>query len=95
MESKNVIILSVWTFFTVTDIGLFWTGERYVGGIGGPYVAGVFLFFVALIFTAWVASWAPESKKQEIQLTNELESIKSKLDELAEEIQVIKKAIEE
>ena len=61
MKSKNLIILCVWIFVLVISVALFWVGESYVAGIGGPFVTAVFLFFVALIFTSAVAFWSPES----------------------------------
>ena len=51
MESRNLIIASVWTFVLVISVLLFWVGESYVAGIGGPYIASVLLFFVALVFS--------------------------------------------
>jgi hypothetical protein len=51
MESKNLIIAFVWIFVLVITVGLFWVGESYVAGIGGPFVASVFLFIVAIIFS--------------------------------------------
>jgi len=51
MESKNLIIAFVWIFVLVISVLLFWVGESYVAGIGGPFVASVFLFVVALIFS--------------------------------------------
>jgi len=60
MESKNLIIIFVWIFVLVISISLFWGGESYVAGIGGPYVASVSLFIIALIFSAVVLQ---EAKK--------------------------------
>jgi hypothetical protein len=51
MESKNLIIAFVWIFVIIISIALFWVGESYVAGIGGPFIASAFLFFVALIFS--------------------------------------------
>ncbi len=52
MESKNLVIAFVWIFVLVISAASFWVGESYVAGIGGPYVASVFLFVVALISSA-------------------------------------------
>jgi len=52
MESKNLIITFVWIFVLIISISLFWVGESYVAGIGGPFVASVLLFIVALVFSA-------------------------------------------
>ena len=94
MESKDLMILFVWIFVLVVTVGLFWTGEQYVAGIGGPYVAGVFLFFVALIFTGAVVFWSPEKKEPETGLVSELQNIRSRLDELTREVEETKKTIE-
>ena len=60
MESKNLIIGFIWIFVLVISVALFWVGESYVAGIGGPYVASVLLFIIALIFSAVVLQ---ETKK--------------------------------
>jgi len=54
MESKNFVVAFVWIFVLVISVALFWVGESYVAGIGGPFVASVLLFIVALIFSAVV-----------------------------------------
>ena len=51
MESRNLIIAFVWTFVLVISVMLFWFGESYVAGIGGPFVASALLFVIALIFS--------------------------------------------
>ena len=65
MESRNLIVLFVWIFVLVISVMLFWVGESYVAGVGGPFVAAVFLFIVALIFTGAVVFWRPEKKEPE------------------------------
>jgi len=52
MESKNLMIAFVWIFVLVISVATFWVGESYVAGIGGPYIASVLLFIVALISRA-------------------------------------------
>ena len=52
MESEHLVIAFVWIFVLVVSVATFWVGESYVAGIGGPYVASVLLFIVALIFSA-------------------------------------------
>ena len=52
MESKNLIIAFVWIFVLVISVAVFWVGESYVAGIGGPFVASFLLFIIALIFSA-------------------------------------------
>ena len=54
METKNLIIAFVWIFVLIISVALFWVGESYVAGIGGPFIASVFLFIVALIFSSVV-----------------------------------------
>ena len=54
MESKNLVIAFVWIFVLGTSVAVFWVGESYVAGIGGPFVASVSLFIVALMFSAVV-----------------------------------------
>ena len=51
MESKNLIIAFVWIFVLIISVALFWVGESYVAGIGGPFVASFVLFIIALIFS--------------------------------------------
>ena len=51
MDSRNLIITFVWIFVLAVSISLFWVGESYVAGIGGPFIASVFLFVVALAFS--------------------------------------------
>ena len=60
MESKNLIIAFVWIFVIVISVAIFWVGESYVAGIGGPFVASIILFIVALAFSAVVL----QAKKQ-------------------------------
>ena len=54
MESKNLVVAFVWTFVLVISVAVFWVGESYVAGIGGPYVASFLLFIITLIFSAVV-----------------------------------------
>jgi len=54
MESKNLIVAFVWIFVIVISVAIFWVGESYVAGIGGPFVASFLLFIIALIFSAVV-----------------------------------------
>jgi hypothetical protein len=52
MVNKNLIIAFIWIFVIIISVALFWVGESYVAGIGGPFIASVFLFLVALISSA-------------------------------------------
>ncbi len=54
MESKNLVVAFVWTFVLVISVAVFWVGESYVAGIGGPYIASFLLFIIALISSAVV-----------------------------------------
>ena len=49
LETVNLIISFVWIFAIIIAVSLFWTGTAFVEGIGGPFVASVFLFIVAII----------------------------------------------
>jgi hypothetical protein len=53
LESKNLIVAFVWIFVIVISIALFWVGESYVAGIGGPFIASFILFIIAIIFSAF------------------------------------------
>lgn len=52
MNNKNLIITFIWIFVIVISVALFWVGESYVAGIGGPFIASVFLFLVAIVSSA-------------------------------------------
>ncbi len=51
MEGENLVIAFVWIFALVISVALFWVGESYVAGIGGPFIASFLLFIIALIFS--------------------------------------------
>lgn len=48
------MITFVWIFVLVISIAVFWGGELYVAAVGGPFVASVFLFIIALLFSAFI-----------------------------------------
>ena len=54
MESENLVVAFVWIFVLVISVALFWVGESYVVGIGGPYVASILLFIIAIIVSAFM-----------------------------------------
>ena len=54
METRNLIVAFVWIFVIAISISLFWIGESYVAGIGGPYIASVLLFIIAIIVSAFM-----------------------------------------
>ncbi len=60
MESRNLIVGLVWIFVIVICVALFWVGESYVAGIGGPFVASVVLFIIALISSVVLLQWTKE-----------------------------------
>jgi len=64
MESRNLITAFVSIFVIAISVATFWVGESYVAGIGGPYVASVLLFIVALIPS--MVMWQ-KTKKIEIE----------------------------
>lgn len=49
-----MVIAFVWIFVLVISVALFWVGESYVAGAGGPFVASFLLFIIALVFSAVV-----------------------------------------
>ncbi|UCG45572.1 MAG: hypothetical protein JSV58_01965 [Candidatus Bathyarchaeota archaeon] len=52
MESEDWVITFIWLFTIIISVLLFWVGESYVAGIGGPYIASGLLFFIALVASA-------------------------------------------
>ena len=91
MESKGLIILSIWISLSIICGFFIWVG----GASLGNYIFVGLFFFFALIFTVAVGFGLRPEKKPEIELLNEIKNIKSKLDELTKEVEEIKKAIEE
>ena len=63
METKNIVIFGVWAFVIVVTIGLFWRGQSSVAGIGGPFVASLLVFLVAMIFSYFVLIMNPTKKE--------------------------------
>ena len=85
METKNVIVLGIWIFVIVWLIGMF-------------IIDGDFFFAIILFFIAWALSVVVlilERKEPEIELSNEIQDIKSKFDVLTREVKKIRKIIEE
>ncbi len=99
MDSRAAIVASCWIAVAIISAVYIW-----VGGINvwNNIVVGL-LVFMAFIITFGVGFRLArfqqgEEKaraKPEIQLLNELQNIKSKLDELTKEVEEIKKVIEE
>ena len=85
MKTKNVIVIGIWIFVIVWLIGMF-------------IIDGDFFFAMILFFIAWTLSVVVlilERKEPEIELSNEIQDIKSKLGALTREVEEIKKIIEE
>ena len=49
MEDRNLLVAFIWIFVIVVSVALFWVGETYVAGLGGPFIASFLLFIIALI----------------------------------------------
>lgn len=81
MKSKNLMIACVWTFVIVMVVGLFWLGE-----VTGAFNVGLMFFFIALIFTGAIAYSIPEYPSPPTELIDELQEIKSKLNELTSKV---------
>ncbi len=76
MESKNLIIAFVWTFVLAAIVIVSLEG-------GSMTFAGyMVLFFIALASTMAVETMIPEKQKPGSELLNELQDIRSRLDEL-------------
>jgi hypothetical protein len=79
MESKNMIIGFVWTFVLAAIIILSLEGE------GLSFAGYVVFFLIALTSTVAVDALIPGEKQLGSELQTELESIRSRLDELQAE----------
>ena len=79
MESKNLIIAFVWTFVLTAIVIAFLEG-------GGMTFAGYFVFFlIALVSTLAVNALIPDEGRLGSELQAELESLRSRFDELQAE----------
>ena len=81
MKSKNLMIACVWTFVIVMLVGLFWLGD-----MTSVFNVGLMFFFIALIFTGAIAYSIPEYPSPPTELIDELQEIKSKLNELTSKV---------
>ncbi|MDH5439611.1 MAG: hypothetical protein OEZ48_02660 [Candidatus Bathyarchaeota archaeon] len=81
MKSKNLIIACVWTFVIVMLVGLFWLGD-----MTSVFNVGLMFFFIALMFTGAIAYSIPENLSLPTELIDELQEIKSKLNELTNKV---------
>jgi hypothetical protein len=98
MSTKATIITSCWLAVAVISSVYIWVALG--GGHLGDILFGLFLPVGALVLVAFVVTFGiqggfEQENKSNIKLSSELQEIKSKLDEVAEEVEGIKKAIEE
>ena len=78
MESKKMIIAFVWTFVLVAVVIL------SLEGFGMTFAGYMVFFFIALVSTVAVETMIPDEKQHGSELLNELQDIKSRLDEITE-----------
>ena len=98
MSTKATIIASCWLAVAVISSVYIWVALG--GGHLGDILFGLFLPVGALVLVAFVVTFGvhggfEQENKFSIKLSSELQEIKSKLDEVAKEVEGIKKAIEE
>jgi len=98
MSSKAVIIASCW--FAVALMSSVYIWVALGGGYLGDILFGLFLPVGALVLVAFIVTFGVQgSFEQESKLdktvSSELQDIKSKLDEVAKEVEAIKKTIDE
>lgn len=77
MESKKLIIVFVWMFFLMATVML------YLEGFGMSFVGYLIIFFMALVSSFAVETLIPEREKLGDDLQNELQDLRSRLDELS------------
>jgi hypothetical protein len=98
MKSKNLIILSVWSAITIIFVVLSVLGVVYTTTVQPTqWLIWMFddwwtVFIIGLIFTSVIVFFM---KDPEVELQNELSTIKTKLDMLTGKVEEIKKTIEE
>jgi uncharacterized membrane protein len=98
MKSKNLIILSVWSAITIIFVVLSVLGVAYTTTVQPTqWLIWMFddwwtVFIIGLIFTSVIVFFM---KDPEVELQNELSTIKTKLDMLTGKVEEIKKTIEE
>ncbi len=76
MESKKLIIAFVWTFVLAAIIIV------SLEGFGMTFAGYMVFFFIALVSTVVVETMIPVKEKPGSELMNELQDIRSRLDEL-------------
>jgi uncharacterized membrane protein YhaH (DUF805 family) len=98
MSTKATIIASCWLAVAIISSVYIWVALG--GGLLGDALFGLFLPVGALVLVAFIVTFGvqdgfePENKFNNTP-SSELQEIKSKLDEVAKEVEAIKKAIEE
>ena len=98
MKSKNLIILSVWSAITIIFVVLSILGVAYTTTVQPTqWLIWMFddwwtVFIIGLIFTGAIVFFM---KDPEVELQNELSTIRTKLDILTGKVEEIKKTIEE
>lgn len=98
MSTKATIIASCWLAIAVISSVYIWVALG--GGYLGDILFGLFLPIGALVLVAFVVTFGiqggfEQENKINNALSSELQEIKSKMDEVAKEVEGIKKAIEE
>ena len=58
MEERSLLVAFIWIFVIVVSVALFWVGETYVVGIGGPFIASFLLFINCTYWFAQTLSFA-------------------------------------
>ena len=92
MRSKNLIIACVWTFVTVIVLGYLVAGILWIDYkmMVNVFNVGLLLFFIALTFTGAIVYLMPGNMNPETVLIDELQDIRSRLDELASKVEEAK-----
>ncbi|MCL4437376.1 MAG: hypothetical protein M1503_05220 [Thaumarchaeota archaeon] len=87
METRNIIIIGVWSFSIV------WLAGMLVAR--GDLTIAMVLFFIAIVVSI-VASGLPSMQTPpQPELLTELQNIRTRMDTLSKEVEDIKKTIEE
>jgi hypothetical protein len=77
MESKKLIIVFVWIFFLMVTV------MQNLVGFGMSFVGYLIIFFIALVSSFAVETLIPEKEKLGDELQNELQDLRSRLDDLS------------
>ena len=93
MKSKNLVIACVWAFMLVIVVGyvsagILWTDYNMMVNV---FNVGLLLFFIASLVTGAIFYMAPEKINGETKLIDELNNLKSRLDEFTGEVERIKR----